>query len=173
MLTTETYKGIEVCRQSCGGAGFLSASGFHQQLSFYSPMITFEGDNTVMIQQASRYLFKLLKRAGKGKKPIEMPFTYLNKVNALVSGQLRSSASSVADFANFKTLEEALQVRVLYQLLTLAQCMQKLQAEGKKQIELINDVFAQEINNVTTQHLKLVALTLYIHQLSQFNFKNA
>jgi len=34
----------------------------------YSPEVTYEGDNTVMAQQSTNYLFKQLKRMKKGKK---------------------------------------------------------------------------------------------------------
>jgi len=50
LFTWDTLEGIEVCRQSCGGAGFLSAAGFGDLLSFYLPQVTYEGDNTVMMQ---------------------------------------------------------------------------------------------------------------------------
>jgi len=45
-------------------------------------MPTFEGDNTVMLQQSSRFLMKQVKRAQKGKA-LEQPFRYLNKLTKL------------------------------------------------------------------------------------------
>ena len=53
-----TYNGIDELRQSCGGAGFLDASGILSIWYEIAPFPTFEGVNVVMIQQSSRYLFK-------------------------------------------------------------------------------------------------------------------
>ncbi len=41
-----------------------------------SPVPTYEGENTVMLGQASRYLVKQIKKASEGKK-LPFPFTYL------------------------------------------------------------------------------------------------
>ena len=41
-------EGIEICRRACGGNGFLDVARFHELYSEYSPMCTYEGDNTVM-----------------------------------------------------------------------------------------------------------------------------
>lgn len=54
---------IESARRVCGGAGYQSRAGFTQLHSTTSPFPTFEGDNVVMLGQASRYLFKLVKKA--------------------------------------------------------------------------------------------------------------
>lgn len=51
--------GIEVARKACGGAGYSSNSGIPVLFFNNSPIPTYEGDNTVMMLQASRYLKKL------------------------------------------------------------------------------------------------------------------
>jgi len=53
-------------RRSCGGAGYQSNSGFTEIFMGSSPIPTFEGDNTVMLLQSSRFVFKLFKKANKG-----------------------------------------------------------------------------------------------------------
>lgn len=58
MYSQYTYDGLDVIRQKCGGAGYSAWSGFTQIIGDFSPQTTFEGDNTVMAQQSSRYLFK-------------------------------------------------------------------------------------------------------------------
>jgi alkylation response protein AidB-like acyl-CoA dehydrogenase len=50
---------IEVARKACGGAGYSSHSGIPILFSNASPIPTYEGDNTVMMLQAARYLKKL------------------------------------------------------------------------------------------------------------------
>jgi len=68
---------MDVCRRACGGAGFHNFSGFTELCQNASPLPTFEGDNIVMNLQASRYIFKLAKRAQSGEK-LPFPFEYLS-----------------------------------------------------------------------------------------------
>lgn len=67
---------VDKCRRSCGGAGYASMSGFTELSSVCSPIPTYEGDNIVMLLQASRYVLKLFKKAQKGDK-LPYPFTYI------------------------------------------------------------------------------------------------
>jgi len=60
-LSDEMMIVTEKCRRSCGGAGYASMSGFTDLLANISPTPTYEGDNIVMLGQASRYVFKLIK----------------------------------------------------------------------------------------------------------------
>jgi len=45
----EVLLGCEKCRRSAGGAGYASFTGFKEIHSQTSPLVTFEGDNTVMM----------------------------------------------------------------------------------------------------------------------------
>jgi len=56
-------KGIEVCRRSCGGHGFLDVARFHELYSEYSTFVTYEGENTVMYLAAAGILIKNLNSA--------------------------------------------------------------------------------------------------------------
>jgi len=44
------YESIDLIRTNCGGAGYSAWSGLSQQSFDYSPVPTYEGDNTVMAQ---------------------------------------------------------------------------------------------------------------------------
>ena len=48
LFSIMVYEGIDQSRQACGGAGYSAYSGFSQILSEYSPVPTFEGENSVM-----------------------------------------------------------------------------------------------------------------------------
>lgn len=76
LFTAQGCLDVEEARRMCGGAGYQSNSGFTQLFSNLSPMPTYEGDNTVMMGQASRYLMKLVKKVSEGKK-LAFPFIYL------------------------------------------------------------------------------------------------
>ena len=75
-FSEEVIVGVESCRRSAGGAGFASFSGFTEISNACSPVPTYEGDNTVMLLQASRYVFKLVQRVSKGQ-PLAFPFEYI------------------------------------------------------------------------------------------------
>lgn len=78
VFTEECVKMIEQSRMACGGAGFGSFSGFTDAFQNFSPIPTYEGDNTVMLQQACKYLFKLVKQSAKGSQ-LPFPYSYINK----------------------------------------------------------------------------------------------
>lgn len=63
IITDEIVRMIEQSRTACGGAGFAAFSGFTDGFQNMAPLPTYEGDNTVMLQQSCKYLFKLVKKA--------------------------------------------------------------------------------------------------------------
>jgi len=46
--TDEAFNGMVLIRQALGGAGYSAWSGIPRMIEEYSPVVTFEGDNTVM-----------------------------------------------------------------------------------------------------------------------------
>ena len=49
LFSERTLDSIELCRKNCGGAGYSANSGLPNLYSNYSPVPTYEGDNTVML----------------------------------------------------------------------------------------------------------------------------
>ena len=62
LFTAQGMLDVEEARRMTGGAGYQSSSGFTTLFAQISPMPTYEGENTVMMGQAARYLFKLIKK---------------------------------------------------------------------------------------------------------------
>lgn len=62
-FSDDLLKGIEICRRACGGHGYLDVARFHELYSEYSPMATYEGENTVMYLAAAGILIKNLNSA--------------------------------------------------------------------------------------------------------------
>ena len=104
---------VEKARRQCGGAGYQSNSGFTELFSQFSPIPTYEGDNTVMLLQSSRYVFKLVKRAAKDKT-LPYPFEYISKGTELLS--IKGRGSSLKDFEDIMFLEQALAVRAIHKI---------------------------------------------------------
>jgi len=63
LFSQQALSDVEEARRTCGGAGYQSNSGFTSLFAGVSPIPTYEGDNTVMLGQASRFLIKLITLA--------------------------------------------------------------------------------------------------------------
>jgi len=59
--STITADGLEDCRKSCGGHGFLSSSGFTELITTFLQNPTVEGDNAMLPTQVVKILLKLVK----------------------------------------------------------------------------------------------------------------
>ena len=109
---------VEEARRTCGGAGYQSNSGFTSLFAAVSPIPTYEGDNTVMMGQASRYLIKQIKKASEGKK-LQFPFTYLSKMGETLAA--KNQARTEEDFLNLDVLDRAIQARACHLINTTMQ----------------------------------------------------
>lgn len=52
-----TVRLLEICRQSCGGHGYLLSGGIGLLCSSALPLVTVEGENSVLYQQTARYVW--------------------------------------------------------------------------------------------------------------------
>jgi len=62
--TTVAADGIEDCRKSCGGHGYLQCSGFPELICTYLQNPTVEGDNQMLPMQVMKILLKLVNDVG-------------------------------------------------------------------------------------------------------------
>lgn len=68
VCSADAAAGVEVCRLSCGGHGYMTSSNFPSLYGFATAACTYEGENTVMLLQTARYLMKVWRMALEGKK---------------------------------------------------------------------------------------------------------
>lgn len=120
-----------------------------------SPIPTYEGENTVMLGQASRYLIKLIKKAGEGKK-LQFPFTYLNRMQTTMG--IRNQARTIDDFLNLETLDLALQARACNMI---SQTMKEYNASNEPSKVKDNDLFYAAKNAMTMAHLKYMQFHIF------------
>ena len=109
--------------------------------------MTYEGDNTVMAQQAFNLILKkALKTPKKPKQATQYDhiFDYLKQMDGAV--HLKCHASKAADFLNLEQIEEALQVALSTKMLHIFQLKKESKSKHK---DFVNSEYATEIVRAT------------------------
>jgi len=150
---------VDLARRSTGGAGYTAASGFTELYRNASPMPTYEGDNTVMLGQASRYLIKLVAKAAK-KSNLPFPFSYLNDLQKTLS--LKNQARTKEDFLNVDILDRALQVKACH---LINQTLQAYNASKENQKVKDNEVFQKARVTMVQAHMKYIEFATFRKQI--------
>ncbi|XP_024375799.1 acyl-coenzyme A oxidase 2, peroxisomal [Physcomitrium patens] len=75
-ITSYTAKSLNTCRESCGGHGYAAVNRFGSLRNDHDIFQTFEGDNTVLLQQVAGDLLKQYKRKFEGGA-LSVTWTYL------------------------------------------------------------------------------------------------
>jgi acyl-CoA oxidase len=83
LKAAQTWHGIETiqaCREACGGAGFIAAGGFAAMRSDLDVFVTFEGDNTVLMQLVGKSLLTGYRQDFGDLNPIGMASFFAGQV---------------------------------------------------------------------------------------------
>lgn len=77
MSSWYSVSGIQVCRECCGGLGYSSFSSLGRLRNNQEVHSTWEGDNSVLIQQTSKYILKQIQKTMKGQKIFSATLQFL------------------------------------------------------------------------------------------------
>ncbi|KAL0272768.1 UNVERIFIED_CONTAM: hypothetical protein PYX00_005616 [Menopon gallinae] len=121
-----TQRGIQECREACGGHGYLHASGLGDLRNDNDANCTYEGENSVLIQQNSNWLINLYK----SKKEIITPMgsgDFLNHLPDIL--KTKFEARTVEEAIRPECIIRCYDWLICYLLKSSAEC---LEANSKK-----------------------------------------
>jgi acyl-CoA oxidase len=157
---------IQVCRESCGGEGYMFVNRFAALRADADILTTFEGDNTVLMQLVAKNLLGELKDQLKGMNPGRIARFFLNqRLNALKKRfiGLTADKSSLLDpeqqLAHFRFRESTLLLRAggAFRRLTKQKAMNAYSAFSRLQPELLELAEAYAERQVLEAFLEAVA----------------
>ena len=125
---------IQTCRETCGGNGFSALSRFGELRSDLDICTTFEGDNTVLLQQVGKHL---VSKYSKNRNAL-ISWIQLYSVNmasrlTVIQGHLRGNSNTL-DF-----LENLFLFRERSRILELLNTLNSKRTEGKSSFACWNE----------------------------------
>jgi acyl-CoA oxidase len=104
---------VQDCREACGGLGFSAYSSLGRYKSYQDIHTTWEGDNSVLIQQTGKYILKIVQKSFKGQKINPSTLSFL-KFDLEEIKNFKAMFTRREDLENEKCLIELLEYRVNY-----------------------------------------------------------
>lgn len=139
--------GIQNCRECCGGHGYLKAAGLGDLRNDNDANCTYEGENSLLLQQASNWLLNVWARRSTITEA-DSPMGSLNFLSN-VDQMLKEKCpwSTIEDFLQPTNLLEMYKWLTAYVLKMTAEKVNALKAEGKSNFWAKNE--SQTFNAVT------------------------
>ncbi|XP_077301266.1 acyl-CoA oxidase 3 isoform X2 [Arctopsyche grandis] len=150
--------GIQVCREACGGHGYLQATGIGKIRNENDANCTYEGENSLLVQQTSNWLLSFMSNLEKGNK-INTPYnsaSYLNDINTILKS--KHKISSLQEAVDTKVLLSAYKWLVCYMLKLTYDKTKRLSKEGLDSFSVRNDsqaYHAVTLSTVFVEHAML------------------
>ncbi|CAH0555763.1 unnamed protein product [Brassicogethes aeneus] len=133
---------IQGCREACGGHGYLKVSGFDDTRSAQDAVLTYDGENYVLLQQTSNILIKLwplIVRNQKISSPLES-FDFLsNGDNLLREG--RFTIKTVKELFNQTYILYIYDWLVVYLIKSSAEKLENQNKQSEFWVQSDNQIF--------------------------------
>ncbi|KAF0870971.1 ACOX3 oxidase, partial [Crocuta crocuta] len=163
-------RGIQECREACGGHGYLAVNRLGDLRNDNDPSCTYEGDNNVLLQQTSSYLLSLLEDRGQGGTRLESPLGTVDFLETYpdILGQ-RFTCSSVEGCLDPSAPLAAYEWLVCYLLRESAQKLDREKRSGSGDFEARNNSQVYHCRSLALAFLELTAVRSFhehVHQPS-------
>lgn len=153
---------IQEGREACGGHGYLKVSGFGSLRNDNDANCTYEGDNNVLLQQASNWLLKVYDdvQNSKSRRPIQTPLgsaNFLSDIDKILSSS-KFEPSSPKDATEPKALLAAYKWLCCWLVKSTADRVKCFQREGKNLFECKNEsqvFYARTLSIAYVEHFAL------------------
>uniref|UniRef100_A0A1S4GXK8 Acyl-coenzyme A oxidase n=1 Tax=Anopheles gambiae TaxID=7165 RepID=A0A1S4GXK8_ANOGA len=140
VCTWAARDGVQECREACGGHGYLKLSTIGDLRGNNDPNCTYEGENNVLIQQASNWLLSVRAKGWDKFAEVSPLGSAQFLAQYAVLSRKRATWAGPADAASIANQLEALDWLVAYLLEESFQKMSSLKRHGKSSFEARNDV---------------------------------
>ncbi|XP_054437870.1 peroxisomal acyl-coenzyme A oxidase 3 [Pteronotus mesoamericanus] len=165
-----TQRGIQECREACGGHGYLAVNRLGDLRDDNDPNCTYEGENNIMLQQTSNYLLSLLGCGGPGGTRFKSPLKSVNFLEGYpaILGR-RFEAASLQDCLDSAVPLAAYEWLVCYLLRESHEKLNQEKRSGSSDFEARNNSQVYHCRSLALAFLELVVARRfheYTHQPS-------
>ncbi|XP_073462237.1 peroxisomal acyl-coenzyme A oxidase 1 isoform X2 [Aquarana catesbeiana] len=157
--------GIEECRMACGGHGYSRCSGIPDIYVTFTPACTYEGENTVMMLQTARFLFKSYTAATSGERLGGM-LSYLNDVSSQHVQPQPLAGRSQININDLLSLVEAYKQRAAWLVVGASRSVQADLKRGKRKEDAWNKN-SVDLVRASQAHSHYVVVKIFVDKLSE------
>ncbi|KAM3922478.1 peroxisomal acyl-coenzyme A oxidase 1-like isoform 2-T2 [Leptodactylus fuscus] len=158
--------GIEECRMSCGGHGYSHCSGIPNIYVTFTAACTYEGDNTVLMLQSARFLFKSYTKALSGER-LGGTVSYLNDVSLQnLQAHTLPGRPLVTDINDLGSLVEAYKQRAAWLVVAASKNVQADLNRGKFKEDAFNKSSVDMVR-AADAHCHYVIVKAFVEKLSE------
>eukprot|EP00743_Colponemidia_sp_Colp-15_P006276 GILK01006752.1.p1 GENE.GILK01006752.1~~GILK01006752.1.p1 ORF type:complete len:716 (-),score=98.61 GILK01006752.1:237-2384(-) len=159
--------GIQTCREACGGHGYLAVNRFGDLREDNDPNCTYEGDNSVLIQQTAKFLLTTLKAVLTGKK-LKSPLGTVKYVEeVLVEDRIRCEATTESAICQVDVIVAALKQRALTHLKMSAERLQAKLGEGEDVFTAWNSSQVFYLQSTAIAHMDYTTSRVFAEQIAR------
>lgn len=152
-------RGIQECREACGGHGYLAMNRLGDLRNDNDPNCTYEGDNNVLLQQTSSYLLSWLQSKQRQNGHIESPLhsvDFLNDFHKILES--RFTASTEEECMDSTVSLAAYRWLVCFLLDESNKRLQQQRSMGKDEFEARNNSQVYYCRSLSMAYIELTCL---------------